>query len=63
MSTHPNHKIVDLGGPTGGRYWLVVSDLYNEDDAMSAAIHARVTGSVGATHNGVKVERCEQVGA
>lgn len=56
-----SRPIVDLGGPDGGRYWQVVTEGVRADheDAQAAAVHARATGSVGATYNGVKVERFE----
>jgi hypothetical protein len=51
-------RVIDLGGPDGGRYWRVVSDHGVDDpDAQNAAIHARATGSVGCTYNDAKVER------
>lgn len=53
----PERKILDLGGPDRGRYWRVVSDHAVDDpDVRSAAIYARVTGSVGCTYNGAEVE-------
>lgn len=53
-------KIVDLGAPEGGRYWRVVSDHpIDHPDVQSAAVHARVTGSVGCTYNEAKVERAD----
>lgn len=50
-------QIIDLGGPDGGRYWLVTSD-HDADhpDALNAAVHARATGSVGCAYNGATVE-------
>jgi hypothetical protein len=58
-------RVIDLGGPEGGRYWMVVSDHAADDpDARSAAVHARLTGSVGCTYNDAKVERWSpQLGA
>lgn len=54
-------KIVDLEGPEASRYWRVVSDhAADHPDARAAAIHARATGSVGCTHNGVEVKRADQ---
>lgn len=56
-----NDRIIDLGGPDRSRYWRVISDhSIDDEDARSAAIHARVTGSVGCTYNGAKVERVER---
>ena len=52
--------LIDLGGPEGGRYWRVTTgQSADHPDAQSAAVHARVTGSVGATYNDVTVERAE----
>lgn len=51
-------EIIDLGGPDGGRFWLVTSDHEAEHpDAQSAAVHARATGSVGCIYNGAHVTR------
>lgn len=53
MSTAPQPlEIIDLGLPAGGRYWRVLeaSGHTGVDAARSAAIHARATGSVGATY-------------
>ena len=53
--------ILDLGGPDGGRYWRVVSDHAVDDpDVRAAAVHARVTGSVGCTYNDARVVRQDQ---
>lgn len=60
MSDASGENIIDLGGPEGGRYWRVVSGHpVDHPDAQSAAVHARATGSVGATYNDVKVERVD----
>lgn len=51
-------KIIDLGGPDGGRYWRVVSGPAADDPfARAAAVQARLTGSQGATVNGACVRR------
>lgn len=51
-------RIIDLGGPDGGRFWRVTSDHpVDHPDAHAAAVMARVTGSVGSTYNDVTVER------
>lgn len=53
-------QVIDLGGPDGGRFWRVVSEHSPQHpDAVSAAIYARATGSVGCTYNDAKVERAE----
>lgn len=55
-----SNTLIDLGGPTGGRWWRVTSDhTADHPDAQSAAVHARVTGSVGATYNDVTVARSD----
>jgi hypothetical protein len=52
--------IVDLGGPDGGRFWRVTTgEPADHPDAQAAAVHARVTGSVGCTYNGVTVESAD----
>ena len=52
--------LIDLGGPEGGRYWRVTTgQSADHPDAHAAAVHARATGSVGATYNDVTVERAE----
>lgn len=49
--------IIDLGGPDGGRFWRVTTgQAVDHPDAHSAAVHARVTGSVGASYNDATVE-------
>lgn len=51
-------RIIDAGGPEGGRYWRIITDHAADDSDIRAAVtHARVTGSVGCTYNGAKVER------
>lgn len=52
-----SRAVIDLGGPEGGRYWVVVSGhSVNHEDARAAAVHARMTGSVGATYNEARVQ-------
>lgn len=56
--TTATDQIVDLGAPEGGRYWRVTTgEPADHPDAQHAAVMARVTGSVGASYNGVRVER------
>lgn len=60
VDTPDGEKLIDLGGPEGGRYWRVVSDHpVDHRDARAAAAYARVTGSVGASYNGAEVERAD----
>lgn len=53
-------RIIDLGGPDGGRYWRVVSDhTVDHPDARRAAVMARATGSLGCTYNDAGVQRVQ----
>lgn len=54
----PDNKVIDLGGPDGGRFWRITSGhVATDKDAHAAAVMARVTGSVGASVNAAVVER------
>lgn len=56
-------RIIDLGGPEGGRYWRVLTDhAVDHPDAQAAAVHAAMTGSVGCTYNDAQVERASLPG-
>ena len=56
-----DEAVIDIGGPKPSRYWRVTSDHPPaHPDAHAAAVHARLTGSVGCTYNDVTVKRVDQ---
>lgn len=59
LELDPPDQVIDMGGPGGpGRRWRVVTDHPTDDsDVRNAAVHARVTGSVGCTYNDATVTR------